>query len=146
MKQIHRFVLPISLSLVFLVFVSLPVTSLPSPALALEQYQGVCPVIVVFYRSSDEPRAFSFNLALSTEWDRIESRNIKTVDVGPGRYDLDTIANKLGIGTTDFAVVALGLHGDVLYRTNEADSLAQLLKHIDLERNRDHSSLTGKNP
>ena len=54
------------------------------------------PVIVIFARARDEPRMFSFNLALSAEWDRIEARNIVTVDVGPDRYDLDHAAGQLG--------------------------------------------------
>ncbi len=111
--------------------------------LDLEPYRDRQPVIVVFYRTSDEPRAFSFNLALSTEWNRVEARNIHTVDVGPGRYDLDSAARLLDVGAAEFAVIVVGLDGDILYRTENPDSLSEIFMKIDQERYGDHSSLSG---
>jgi hypothetical protein len=114
--------------------------------LDLEPYRGRQPVIVVFYRTNDEPRAFSFNLALSTEWSRVEARDIHTVDVGPGRHDLDKTARMLGVETADFAVVVVGLDGDVLYRTEDPDALSEIFMRIDQERYSDHSSFSGEDP
>ncbi len=103
-------------------------------SLDLEQYRNERPVIVVFYRVNDEPRAFSFNLALSTYWNRIENRNIVTIDVGPGKYDLDRVAEQLNIGTEDFAIVTVGVGGSIIHRTTDPGALAEILMTIDQEQ------------
>lgn len=114
--------------------------------LDLSQYQGENPVIVIFARQVDEPRAFSFNLALSTDWNRIEARKIATVDVGPGRYDLDSVARQLGIQERDFAIVVLNLDGTIIYRTDDPQALRHILMLIDQELSVDHTSLSSKDP
>lgn len=111
--------------------------------LDLSSYRGENHVIVIFARARDEPRAFSFNLALSSEWDRIESRKIETVDVGPGRYDLDGVARQLGIRDAEFSIVVVGLDGTVLHRTADPGALSTILMIIDQELHRDHDSVPG---
>jgi hypothetical protein len=110
--------------------------------LDLSQYHGEGPVIVIFARDNDEPRAFSFNLALSTEWNRIEARRISTVDVGPGRYDLDAVARQLKIENDEFEIVVIDTGGEIIHRTADPGALAQILMIIDQELNRDRSSIS----
>lgn len=110
--------------------------------LDLSQYQGEGPVIVIFARDNDEPRAFSFNLALSTQWNRIEARRITTVDVGPGRYDLDAVARQLEIENNDFEIVVIDIDGEIIHRTADPGALAHILMIIDQELNRDRPSFS----
>ena len=127
----------------YLIFGSLVLVSaslVSAIPLDMTQYHGEGPVIVIFARANDEPRAFSFNLALSTEWNRLETRRIRTVDVGPGRYDLDAVARQLEIGDSDFEIVVFDDEGEIIHRTADPGALAHILMIIDLELNRDHSS------
>lgn len=125
----------------FLILVMVP-TLVSAIPLDLTPHEGRNPVIVIFARARDEPRMFSFNLALSTEWDRIEARNIVTVDVGPDRYDLDHAAKQLGIADADFAIVVISQDGEIIHRTEDPDALPRILMIIDQERHRDNSSLS----
>ncbi|MDA3948684.1 MAG: hypothetical protein PF508_05605 [Spirochaeta sp.] len=128
--------------LAFLILVMAPalVSAIP---LDLTVHEGKNPVIVIFARARDEPRMFSFNLALSTDWNRIEARNIVTVDVGPDRYDLDQVAQQLGVNGAEFAIVVISRDGEVIHRTEDPDALPRILMIIDQERHRDNSSLSG---
>jgi len=131
------------LALLSLIILVSTVVFLPAIPLDLAQHEGRNPVIVIFARARDEPRMFSFNLALSTEWDRIEARNIVTVDVGPDRYDLDSAAAQLGVSGADFAIVVINREGEIIHRTEDPDALQRILMIIDQERHRDNSSLSG---
>lgn len=100
-------------------------------------------MIVIYALKADEPRAFSFNLALSSEWDRIESRRIRTIDVGPNQYDLESIGRQLGVAGEEFAVVLVGLDGEIIHRTTDPDALSRILMILDQELNGDHDSRSG---
>ncbi|MFW6229177.1 MAG: hypothetical protein ACOC2V_06930 [Alkalispirochaeta sp.] len=120
-----------------------PAVRVVADPLDLDRYRGEHPVIVIYALKADEPRAFSFNLALSSEWDRIESRRIRTIDVGPNQYDLESIGRQLGVAGEEFAVVLVGLDGEIIHRTTDPDALSRILMILDQELNGDHDSRSG---
>ncbi len=93
----------------------------------LETYRGRQPVVVVYSRDTDEPRAFEFNLALSINWDRIERANLAIIDVIPGVYDVDIVARVLEIDEFDFAVLLFNRDGEMVYLSDQADALEDIL-------------------
>lgn len=126
------------LSLVFLLYLGAvgPVAQLPAdPLLELQEFRehrGRNRLLFVFATDRNEDRVFEFHLALSMAWDAVERRRIVPVDILPGRRDLDAVARILGIEGRDFAVVLLSREGEVLFRTDDAGSLAEILARVDL--------------
>jgi hypothetical protein len=129
--------------LLLAVLVLLPAVRAGAVPLDLAAFRGEHPVIVIYARKADEPRAFSFNLALSTEWDRIEARRIRTIDVGPGQYDLERVGRQLGVDGEEFAVVLVGLDGEIIHRTTDPGALSRILMILDQELNGDYDSFSG---
>ena len=119
------------LTLLFAVAVS----GLAAQAVPVDRYRGLQPVMVVFSSDRDDVRPFEFNLALSTNWDRILSREIAVLDVGPLAYDVEAVARQLELGTRDFAIVLIGRDGSQLMTTEDPGDLGELLRRLDLHRN-----------
>lgn len=94
----------------------------------LEALKGVRPVIVVYSRSADEPRAFEFNLDVSANWREVEQFDLAIIDVIPGVYDVDIVADALEIQTYDFAVLLFNTDGEQLFISDQSDCLREMLE------------------
>lgn len=94
----------------------------------LEALKNARPVIVVYSRSVDDPRAFEFNLAVSTDWLQVDQLDLAIIDVIPGVYDVDVVAEALDIGEYDFAVLLFDIDGERLFLSDRSDCLPELLE------------------
>lgn len=106
-------------------------------ALELDDYRGSQPVMVVFSRSRDDVRPFSFNLAISNNWNRLTARNIAVLDVDSVRYNVDAVAEQLELGDLEFAVVMVARDGTTVMTTPDDDRLDELLAALDLHDGED---------
>ncbi len=111
-----------------------PTAVLYGQALDLEQYRGESNVLVVFSSDTDDPRVFSFNLALSTEWNRVVARNVVAIDVDPAIYNVEAVAHQLGLADSDFAVVLIATDGEILFVSDDPASLPHVFRALDLRR------------
>jgi hypothetical protein len=93
----------------------------------LESYRGENRVIIVYARSADDPRAFQFNLALSEFWLEVERYELVIIDVIPGIYDVDIVADALDIRQYDFAVLLVDLDGSIVRVSSDPESARELL-------------------
>jgi len=94
----------------------------------LEALKNIRPVIVVYSRAVDDPRAFEFNLAVSTDWLQVEQLDLAIIDVIPGVYDVDVVAEVLDIERYDFAVLLFDIDGERLFLSDRSDCLPELLE------------------
>lgn len=121
------------------VLLSIAAVPLAAQAVPVDRYQGVQPVMVIFSSDRDDVRPFEFNLALSTNWDRILSRNIAVLDVGPLAYDVEAVARQLELGSREFAVVLIARDGSTIMTTDDPAGLGELLRRFDLYSNEEDS-------
>ena len=110
----------------------LTTAAVSAQAFAIDEYRGHQPVIVVFARSRDDVRPFAFNLAVSSNWNRVSARNIAVVDVDPVSYDVDRVAEQLELGDLPFAVVLFARDGTRIMTAPSENSLDELLRALDL--------------
>lgn len=94
----------------------------------LEALKNVRPVIVVYSRAVDDPRSFEFNLAVSTDWLQVDQFDLAIIDVIPGVYDVDVVADVLDIEEYDFAVLLFDIDGERLFLSDQSDCLPDLLE------------------
>ncbi|MCG8477927.1 MAG: DUF4174 domain-containing protein [Spirochaetales bacterium] len=111
-----------------------PTAALYGQALDLEQYRGESNVLVVLSSDTDDPRVFSFNLALSAEWNRVVARNMVAIDVDPAIYDVEAVARQLGLADSDFAVVLIAADGEIIFVSDDPTSLPRVFRALDIAR------------
>lgn len=116
--------------IVLLIVVGAPISADP---LDLSDYRDRQPVMVVYSRSRDDVRPFSFNLDVSTNWNNVTARDVVIVDVDPLSHDVDAVAEQFGLGDRSFAVVLVGRDGSVLSITEDETALRELLRVLDLD-------------
>jgi len=97
----------------------------------LEEFAGRW-LIVVYTNDSEDFRPFEVNLAFSEEWNRFESRGVEIVDVYPGRWDVEAVAEQFDIVPPGFAVVLVDPQGEVRYVTRTVPTATELTAQIDL--------------
>jgi hypothetical protein len=106
--------------------------SVAADPLDLSDFRDRQPVMVVYTRSRDDVRPFSFNLDVSTNWNNLTARDVAIIDVDPLSHDVDAVAEQFGIGDRSFAVVLVGRDGSVLAITEDETALRELLRTLDL--------------
>ena len=109
-------------------------TGVYGQAIDLARYRGESNVLVVLSSDTDDPRVFSFNLALSAEWNRVVARNVVAIDVDPTIYNVEAVAGQLGLTDTDFAVVLVATDGEIIFVSDDPASLPHLFRALDLSR------------
>lgn len=98
--------------------------------LELSDYDGRW-LLIVFTDDGDDIRPFDLNLALSVEWDQLESRDVTVLDVAPGRWDIVGIAAQFDLGTPGFAVILVDPRSRTRFITRSIPTVSEITEQID---------------
>ena len=98
-------------------------------SLDLSAYRGERWVLLVLSNDRDDDRPFIAQLALSSQWERVDRLGIEVLDVLPGTADVDAVLAEYGLGSENFGLV--DPNGEVAFRTDDASEIEYIVDLVD---------------
>ena len=100
-------------------------------SLDLSAYRGERWVRLVLSNDRDDDRPFIAQLALSSQWERVDRLGIEVLDVLPGTADVDAVLAEYGLGSENFGLVLVDPNGEVAFRTDDASEIEYIVDLVD---------------
>jgi hypothetical protein len=109
----------------------LGVAAVSAQPVDLSAYRGRQNVVLVLFSSQDDDRPFVFNLAVSSNWDLVNSYDIAVVEVSAFSHDISRVRRQFELGDRRFAVVLIDKQGRVIMTTSDPDALPEIFDALD---------------
>ena len=97
----------------------------------LSAYRGERWVLLVLSSDRDDDRPFIAQLALSSQWERVNRLGIEVLDVLPGTADVDAVLAEYGLGSESFGLVLVHPSGEIAFRSDDASEIEYIVDLVD---------------